>query len=705
MMRVNSRLLTIIPIIIMFSIVLLWFKPDYIFATGDFYPPVFNLSFATKYLYSWDTTFGFGHTSVDFSTFFYAVYFASLKALGLPFWISEALFYASFVTIAFTSTYFFIEYVTHDQIASIVASSFYIFNLYNLDNILSPTYIVGLALAPAILLLMSKIVDNPRQIRYFLLTILIAFPLSYVFTDPSWLAEIFFLSVMFAIYKILISKDRLQSLKSLFIFAGIILCLNLWWLLPTIADLYTPSLVISAKGTIMSNIFTWNRANILNTFRLNPDWVWSFQTYFFFNVKFYTAPSIYMISIIPSIFAFSAIILGKVRKIIGTSAIFFTIIAVVSIFMEIGPNGLTGSIFKLLYNILPGFWLFREPKFGIPLLVSYSTLIGITFTSIRKLTKRRYSATALATFVFVMLIITYPMLNGEIIPPTYTTGQQAYIKIPSYWNQASTWLYDQNPDAMVLVLPPDPFYQLPFNWNYYGADPTNLLLQGRVIIPSPEHSATNDVGGFASNSGAVNMTNELYSAIQSLNASLLTDLIEEAGIQYVLVRGDINYNILMGQGLNISSIQLQDLLSNITILHFTKNFGPLEFFQVINPTSFISSTSNGAIISVSELNPTTYYVHVNSTATPFTLILRDSYDSGWRIYNGTVPWWETLFQRSIPSKPTLSFANEWQITNLSKGTFTIYYQPENMAILGQILSLLSIIVIFCIILFKKRMSL
>jgi hypothetical protein len=689
-----------------FSIVLLWFKPGYIFASGDFYPPVFNLSFATRYLYSWDTTFGFGHANVAFSTFFYAVYFASLKALDTPFWISEALFYASFVTIAFTSMCFFIDYMIHDRVVSIIASFFYIFNLYNLSYILSPTYIVGLALAPAILLLMSKIIDNPKQIRYFLLTILIAFPLSYLFTTPTFLVEIFLLSVMFAIYKVLISKDRLQSLKYLFIFGGIILCLNLWWLLPTIADLYTPSLVISAKGTIMSFFFTWNRANILNAFRLNPDWVWSDQKYFSFNVKFYTtASSMYMISIIPSIFAFSAIILGKFEKKISTYAIFFTTIALISIFMETGPNGPTGSIFRLLYNILPGFWLFREPEFGIPLLVSYSALIGITLASIRKLTRRRYSVTAVATFLFVILIISYPMLNGEIIPPTYTTGQQSYIKIPSYWNQASTWLYDQNPDAAVLVLPPDPFYQLPFNWNYYGADPTNLLLQGRVIIPNPGFSATNDVGGYASNSGAANMTSELYSAILSLNASLLTDLIEEAGIQYVLVRGDINYNILMGQGLNVSSMQLQDLLSNITILHFTKDFGPLEFFQVINPTSFISSASNGAIISVSELNPTTYYVRVNSTATPFTLILRDSYDSGWRIYNGTVPWWETLFQRSIPSKPTLSFANEWQITNLSKGTITIYYQPENMAILGQILCLLSIIVIFGIILFKKRMSL
>ncbi|MDG7008051.1 MAG: DUF3367 domain-containing protein [Nitrososphaerota archaeon] len=674
-----------------------WFRYGYLYASGDV-STILDLSHALKFLYAWDVTGGLGHASSSTVTFTFAAFFGLLKCIGIPLWASEVLFYVLLVTWSFIAMFFFTRCITGNWLASLLASVFYVFNLYNVVNILPPVYTVGLAVTPTLLFAVSKGVANPTNPRFILIGLVTAVPLSFLFADPPLFLATLFLVFAFALYRLFVSRDRSASLRFLIVFSTVITGASLWWLLPTLWNLHSGSLIVTAVTPLSASAFVWVRATVLNVLRLSLDWGWATQAYWSFSTSFYDNPLMVAFSVVPCLIAVLAVLTNWNSRATKSLVGFFSAITILSLIMQIGPNAPTGALYGFLYSYVPYFWLFRDPKFGIPLLLGYSALIALAFSATFRSMPPHYKVVTVTVFLVITVALSYPMFNGQVITPTFTTGAPAFVKVPSYWNQASSWLSSQNPDAIILVLPPDQFYQVGFNWNFYGGDPTSNLLDVRTIIPTPPPSPYG--GGFVTNTGSENITGGIYDAVLHNDSEALSALIVKSGIQFILLRGDMNYTMLSLQGLNTSLTLMQALVSRLPNIGSPQIFGDLLVYPITNPAPMVGAEGNVSI-TYDELNPTTYCVKTNATS-PFTLVLRDSYDPGWHVYNGTVSWPGLLLQPSISSEITGGFDNSWKIVSVPSGTLTVYYQPEAISTVGELGSVVSVAVTLIVLIGLER---
>jgi hypothetical protein len=128
-------------------------------------------------------------------------------------------------------------------------------------------------------------------------------------------------------------------------------------------------------------------------------------------------------------------------------------------------------------------------------------------------------------------------------------------------------------------------------------------------------------------------------------------------------------------------------LDNIDFLSISK-----ENYNILftNPT-----------IHFQEVNPTTYRVNVTNATEPFYLIFSETYDSSWKIYEGSVNWLETIFNEPLSAEHFYvnGYANAWYINKTGTFTITLEFWPQNLFYAGSVTSITTLI--FCIIYVNK----
>jgi arabinofuranan 3-O-arabinosyltransferase len=132
--------------------------------------------------------------------------------------------------------------------------------------------------------------------------------------------------------------------------------------------------------------------------------------------------------------------------------------------------------------------------------------------------------TACAAAVVVLAGMGLPYLNGKVLQPG------SFSQVPSYWQQAATWLASHHETETTLVVPADS------HGIYTWGQPIDEPLAPLARSPWVQRNLVSFSGG-----GVSDLLNGAEQAIESGTASPgLARYLARAGIRYVLVRNDLD---------------------------------------------------------------------------------------------------------------------------------------------------------------------
>lgn len=290
----------------------------------------------------------------------------------------------------------------------------YLLNTYSLSLIDGGQLSIGLAyvILPFVFLKVIEAVDGglrSRLIAAISVSLLGVFDIRFLYV----LAILLLIYILFSLF-FLETKHRLRLtfgwLKVGFIIAVIYLGFNLYWILPS----------ISAKAPTLPVTYTREAQTSFLNFTQLKHAVSLLQPHWYENVFGRIPPFRKEFLIIP-ILAFMAPILKRKNKEVW----FWTIVAVVSVFLTKGANPPLPSVYPWLFTHVPGFSLFRDStKFFFLVALSYSVLIAFTTEEIiRRFPKFRVIFPVLIGVYLLFLVrpVYLGQMTGTFSEPRYKT--------------------------------------------------------------------------------------------------------------------------------------------------------------------------------------------------------------------------------------------------------------------------------------------
>ncbi len=410
-----------------------------------------------------------------------------------------------------------------------------------------------------------------------------------------------------------------QSLRGGWIGVALALAASAYWLIPSQAALV--NVATGNLSTLSSWAFTEARSNLANGLWLNTAWGWQFAEYFPYAHFFAELPLMLVRAFVPLLALFGLVMptpadkRGRAMERLGAA---IAIGALLVILLATGTNPPGSLLFDPLYH-LPHGWLLREPgRFLIAVGLGFALLVGIL---IDRLADRRAQQTtsgaqdrpakslrripawaaASCLAVVVALAAGFPLLTGGVVLGAQHGFPSAHVTVPGYWNASANYLNSTSaPSGAMLVLPPDDFYQMPYDW-YYGNDGfIPDLFTRHVVVPAAQ-------GYDAASPELVSAVALEAQALDHRRWDLAAQDLAAIGTPIVLVRGDID-----------ASFPKRNIVSPATLLHSLEadpemtrihTDGPLSFFRLRPafdqpPTSYATTTQSAPNLAALAALPT-----------------------------------------------------------------------------------------------------
>ena len=334
-----------------------------------------------------------------------------------------------------------------------------------------------------------------------------------------------FIFLMQKTQRIFIMKLLLLSMVSLVFF-------NAYWILPLI--IYNTSGAVShftprAKVDLSQLLRTSKNAKISQVFRFLAPWFWydkAFGTPYVPYSFIYDIPINIVLNFIIPIISFMTFLLKRNRP----YTLYFGITSLIGLAFSAGPNAPPpfNTLFIFLYTNFPLSFLFRNPynKFMILECFSLISLFALALESINYYLSKRYIKIIFYTFVtFVILSSCAPSIIGSHFIQRTGSLPSYNVKIPAYWLDFSNWINSQPNEGAILLLPPNPFYQVHYLWGYHGLDIASpYLLNKPTIVKYVRTGAT-----WISNPFYTSLADDLTNAIKMnlTNINLIMNFIKE----------------------------------------------------------------------------------------------------------------------------------------------------------------------------------
>jgi hypothetical protein len=507
------------------------------------------------------------------------------------------------------------------------------------------------------------------------------------------------------------------------------LAVNVWWV-------YAAFITLFANGgsaiQTFANPVTWSwvdqRATILHLLSMQGSWSYPRPEYFPWASRYQTIPfklALYF----PAVLALTGLVLSPFRR---RTWLLFAII-VVSLFIGKGYHPPFGGVNALLYARLPFYWLFRDPQpaSNVTLYLSLFVLAGVGLSQLVTMTARRLERLGLgaprvavlsrfagAALMVLLLANGLPLLNGDFIPKTWLNGDaRSVVMPPRYWSEATDFLNAQQDDSRVLLLPNNDFYQMPYDWGYYGADGVAALIKRPQLIVSSE--SINYITGAPA---LRPQFGHLVAAIRGHSHAPIAPLLSALGVGWILQRNDI-----------VWSRPYRDILSPTAVRNFlagqphiqrVATFGKLDIYRVAIQHADASAYDGVAawrgdappdLLRLFELARGEVPLLIGSSAVlPVDLIkrrprpesaqstkhtsaeydatispkarlvvLHSSYSTGWRVAaDGKELEWQRL--------PIDGFLNGWVVPDSAPRSVSLFYKPARAFAVLQALSLIAL---------------
>lgn len=727
----------IVVIVLLGLVPLTWFKAQ-ILVGGDHFLPFHPELEVSRIFQIWDNHLEMGQIAVGQPSLLIPFLFTwmMLAAMGLSIPILQRIWLVCVFTLSAASMYYLISTMrVRSKVAKMASAFFYTFNLYvAVANPYSNQYLLSYAAAPLILGLFIRGLEKhsiKHSIYAGLASLLFA---AAAINPPVYPTPWIILLVYFIYYVIVVRKKLAFALKYLVLTTTVALLVNLFWMVTFLVPLVTST---GAKFTPQTHDISWvlgtsENAQIGNCFRLLGSWLFNegaFGSPYCSFAPIYATPLLIILTTAIPLLAFSTLLCYPRNR----RVLFFSVLAIIGLFLATGPNKPLGNIYVWLYTNIPGFWIFREPwsKFMPIVVLSYASMIGFAvdgfFNRLSLFRKVSLRSIGVGAILILLIVNAWPLLSGDAIPgtPRGDVGRLPgfQVNIPEYWIEASNWINAQPGDWRVFLLPQNPFYQVHYTWDYYGVDITPNLVTKSLVTTSP--------GGGYLTYDSTEFLNMLYYEIKSNPNADLSLTLSILNAKYVLLRGDLDWTYF--NTTDAGSPQFySSWLDAQSGIKLAKVFGPLKIYEnelyypriyaaddvfVLNGNvtmlpNFLTSSNfeegmavfldtklhpdqvasletlsrsnNSPSISYKEISSTKYIVHVHDASNPFVLVFTDSFDPQWIAQIDDV--------KVNGHMVVNGYANAWYINKTGSFKVVLEFWPQKLFYYGATVSLATLIV-------------
>jgi arabinofuranan 3-O-arabinosyltransferase len=473
-----------------------------------------------------------------------------------------------------------------------VATCAYVFNAYVVSTIATnPIYLAALALLAAVPAAVLGAATGRTSKRTAAVLIGIAAPMiGYVYQNPPLAGMV----IMIAMCSPLLAwaVGGRQAAKNAAVTVGLgmllLLALSAYWIVP--AAVQIGSVASQQLAPLSSWAWTEIRAFLQNSFWLNTMWSWKFPEYDPFASAYESLP-LQVLKFAFPITAFSSLLLpgmgrrGPARPAEANRlrlAVPAATGALILLFISTGTNPPGNILFDRLYA-LPFGWLLREPgRFLMAAALFYSVMAAATMDYLfsrlhlvsTKFLSLAFEGATAAAICGVLVSAGFPLITGAVVPDKRPILPPAHVRLPDYWTEMTGFINSMPQPGVLLVLPPDDFYQMPYRWGYYGSDGfIPNMVQRPVLIPHGQ--------------GYTPAADELINAVNLAADSIVAGhwvqterLMSTLGATLVLVRRDVQAPFA---GHNIMpSTALAGSLERSPSFRLIHTSGSLELFSLRN---------------------------------------------------------------------------------------------------------------------------
>ncbi|NTU66706.1 MAG: hypothetical protein HGB08_02155 [Candidatus Moranbacteria bacterium] len=529
--------------------------------------------------FAWNDWMNLGHSNLSINNIPYVLFFNLFHIVFSPQAIERVLY---FLLLFFCGYSMFLLLVRSYRTNYSVATAFSLFYTYNLHYVVSPlalnvklVYIV----LPITILVIKKYLIDRKLLKFIILMPFSLLIIAQASSNPPAVSIVYFLILSYLTYIIIGRKIRIKEVVFFSIGASFMFILiNAWWL-STLAPSMLESSVGISKGLNATELRVSENLTFFNVMRYMgyAPW-WQGEGYGHRYVQFATvfenSGFLVAYSFIPIIFVLGAVffaILDKKSKKewVGKEASFWIFIFLSGVFLSKGPSAPLGFIFKLCWDHVPGFWIFREPwaKF-IPLVILSSTVLGAQLFDFF-LKKTKYFSVAVLS-IAIITVYFYALTPEIYYSDNFLTMRTIHTEVPDYWKEYENEYAKKKLLMRNIALPKAFNGSHLFQYGFSGPLPFVSLASRQPFVIYPNFS---DTGYYNDN------------AIKAFYDSGLDNprVLGYLGTGYITQQND--YNWIAGYDSTPSPRKMREILQAKYFLESKSNFGKFtsEYLDKIDP--------------------------------------------------------------------------------------------------------------------------
>ncbi len=588
------------PLIFIFFLGLLpltWFKDGAFIAGGDnsqFLDPGSNFF---DYFNSWWGKMDTGSPNLFKSSSFPGMFFwLILEKIGLSvldiqrIWLFFLTFFLPGILMYLLVREIYSSSGKKGVIAGFFASFIYVFNQYMMMDILKFRFF--LSFLPLLFLLWYKGLRLEKfSLKYSILFALVS---GLCASDSVNFAYVAPIAMIFLIYFIFQLRGKRYFIKSfLFLLTTVVfvLLVNFWWIFSFLISLKSSG---NAMFSFLKTSNSLTSSSIHEVFRFMGFWAFRLRYYYDglklvdhvpYAFRYYQLPLLLTTYLIP-FFAFASLLFVKQRR----EKIFFSIIALLGIFLTKGSNPPFGFFYQFLFDKLSFFSAFREPfsKFMTMHLFAIPILAGFFLEDIYCFLQGKFKKSDslnhyLGKFLLMLAVLAvfangFPLLTGNNVQNKDWYGDtkaSLWVKIPDYWKEAKNWFSQNDPQSRIM-LSPKTFYGYSHSWEsgVRSGEPVARFLLPNPIIRYP-------TVGLSKSDRLQIAAFQLMFFNGKIDMLPFFDLL---GVGYVLQQNDVFQS---------DPLAMQSILKAQQNLNLVKSFGKLDLYQTEGKTTKFAGSVSG----------------------------------------------------------------------------------------------------------------
>lgn len=563
------------------SLIFFWFKEGLLIGNAESGLPFYNLKKQVEISSrAWtDTNLGNNTALLVGVTPAYWV-LSLLENINIPPFLIQALFFWFILTVSALSIFFLTKelFPEIENKIAILASIFYLFNLFSLANIWTrflTNHMVASAAIP-LLFYLYLLAIRKEKLSYGVLTGFTSVLFSFALTSNSIIIILWSLFGFTTLFYIVTGKSIEKSffyIKVFLLTLIIFFVVNLWW----ISQLLELMLVKTSLGAVGNFLSQGN----LDTLSIESQLLGSFintlrfmhGTFFVQGqewARFFTFKPIMLLEFLLTLVIFICILIYRKQK----EVLLLGLLFLTGLFLVKGNNLPFGGIFEFLFVKIPIVQVFRNPfeKLGFVLILTGSLLFAKGINGIFEYIGRTSVNRILYYIIFIFLLFVWgrPFWSSEALSSNENIPKEQVkdykVKVPDYYKEANEFFNDQEGSFRFVSLPIRG-EGISYNWEkpYIGVDLSFTFFDTPNI----------------SNNTTIPFYSELVLSLSNyqLNPKVV-NFFPFIDAKYILLREDLNYLRDHMANPKVLNSKLEQMVDN-GVLSKKANFGgKLSIYEI-----------------------------------------------------------------------------------------------------------------------------